>query len=450
MQLIGSGRVIQQLVSAMLAQSRPLQHPSPQNTDSLSIQANDCSLKSYLRWAMSACRQETLQLVADIDPDTLRTQSHSDFSPVGWHLGHIAHIQSVWLLAKSSETSELFSATGVPKAARQDLPSLHELLLYLECVQTEVIRTLAATNIGLHAERWHWVLQHEAQHAEIIAMVLAMHRIKNTHKPEQICSLQTNAVSPSDLLTDMLFIEAGEFNQGSDLSIATDNERPAHTLPLKSYWIDRTPVTCSQYGQFLQSGGYQQRQWWTEQGWRWKQDNQIERPLYWPSGDVSQEGLTNWAHHPVCGVSWYEADAFARFVGKRLPTEAEWTKAASWDVNAGVSRPYPWGETLMNQCNYGQHIGHTTPVNHFANYASPYGCQDMLGNVWEWTHTWFDGYPGFRAFPDPDYSQTYFDGAHRVLRGGSWATSRWVLRNSARNWYHPHRRELFAGFRCAI
>lgn len=440
----------------MSAQFHLLPHPNTQSVDNLSTEDHSVSLKSYFRWALSACRQETLRLVADIESYTLRTQSHPEFSPVGWHLGHIAYIQSMWLLANSSETSQLFSATGIPKAARQNLPSLSELLLYLEQIQTEVIRALAVTDIGLHAERWHWVIQHEAQHAEIIAMVLAMHQ--HQHQPKETApfnttaktTVETKAALPSVLLTDMLFIDAGEFIQGSDSSFATDNERPADTVSLGGYWIDRTPVTCGQYSQFLRSGGYQQRQWWTAQGWRWKQKNQVQKPLYWPSGDVSQAGLANWVHHPVCGVSWYEADAYARFIGKRLPTEAEWAKAASWDVRAGRSRPYPWGNTLTHQCNYSQHIGHTTPVSQFGNYTSPYGCQDMLGNVWEWTHTWFDGYPGFRPFPYPDYSQAYFDGAHRVLRGGSWATPRWVLRNSVRNWYHPHRRELFAGFRCAI
>jgi ergothioneine biosynthesis protein EgtB len=231
---------------------------------------------------------------------------------------------------------------------------------------------------------------------------------------------------------------------------AVDNERPRHRVELGDYWIDRYPVTNGQYRQFIQADGYENSQWWTEAGWHWRLQHKITQPLYW-----SADGA--WDQHPVCGVSWYEAAAYARFCGKRLPTEAEWEKAASWNPATARSQLYPWGDPALTDTNcdrakYANHfhqVGWTTPVNAYGANQSPLGCRDMLGNVWEWTDSWFQGYDGFQPYPYVGYSQVFFDGQHRVLRGGSWATRPWALRNSFRNWYYPTMRQLFAGFRCA-
>jgi formylglycine-generating enzyme required for sulfatase activity len=150
-------------------------------------------------------------------------------------------------------------------------------------------------------------------------------------------------------------------------------------------------------------------------------------------------------------VSWYEADAFARFAGKRLPAEAEWEKAVCWDAVKGSRRTYPWGEDPpdASRCNHDNLYAQTTPVGAFPAGASACGVCDALGNVWEWTSSWFEGYEGFEFYPYACYSQVYFDRQHRVLKGGSWATRPRGLRGSFRNWYHPWVRQLFAGFRCA-
>ncbi|NEO26333.1 MAG: SUMF1/EgtB/PvdO family nonheme iron enzyme, partial [Kamptonema sp. SIO4C4] len=180
-------------------------------------------------------------------------------------------------------------------------------------------------------------------------------------------------------------------------------------------------------------------------GWHWLQENPVSQPLYWCDAP-------EWEEHPVCGVSWYEAEAYANFVGKRLPTEAEWEKAACWHPEQGNNWLYPWGNAAPTTqcCNHNTMVGHTTPVNAYPGGQSPSGCWDMLGNVWEWTNSWFAGYSGFQYFPYKGYSQVYFDGQHRVLRGGSWATRPWAIRSSFRNWYHPWVRQLFVGFRCAV
>ncbi len=353
---------------------------------------------------MQNCRRQTLQTIAGISAEVFRAQAHTDFSPVGWHLGHIAYTESLWIAKRQSKQQyeRLFSADGLPKSQRQNLPDLTEILAYMAEVRVRTLRYLDS-ELPASADEpqrlWHWLIQHEAQHVEIITMVLALHQRQGKQTPLAPAIQQASPIS--SLSTEMLLIPAGDFYQGCNAPEAIDNERPVHKVSLERYWIDRAPVTCGQYRQFIQAGGYQTEKWWCEQGWEWQQRSQIARPLYWIE-DVAFDD------YPVMGVSWYEADAYARATGKRLPTESEWAKAAANE-----------------------------------------GCQPMLGDVWEWTDTWFAGYPGFRPFPYEGYSQLYFDGAHRVLRGGSWATPSWALRNSFRNWYHPHRQELFAGFRCA-
>lgn len=337
---------------------------------------------------MQQCRSQTLTLIQSIDYDTFCTQAHPDFSPIGWHLGHIAYSEALWILQRCAgyppvfpEYHRLFAQDGLPKSDRVRLPAIETVLEYLETVRSKVFDYLAIAPLEQQERLWKWLLQHEAQHAETIAIVLAL--LGSSIDLPLVASENEN----------MLLIPAGSFVQGSDAIDSQDNERPPHEVYLEDYWIDRYAVTTAEYRSFIEAGGYQNSEWWTPEGWQWVQTHEIQRSLYQTADDS-----------PVCGVSWYEADAYARFVGKRLPTEAEWEKAA--------------------------------------------GFQPMLSEVWQWTSTWFDGYSNFQGYPYSGYSQTYFDRAHRVLKGGSWATFPWAMRNSFRNWYYPHVREVFSGFRC--
>ena len=380
--------------------------------------------------ALQQCRQKTLNLFKQIDSNTFCQQAHPDFSPVGWHLGHIAFTEAYWILEQCagfkpifSEYHQLFAADGLAKEARQNLPSVEFIEDYLETVRNKVLHYLATAPIEKEERLWRWLLQHESQHSETITLVLQLYRWQNSIIPNPQSPI------PNPQFSEIVKVSAGEFMMGNDDICAQDNERPSHKQYVDTYWIDLYPVTCKQYREFMTAGGYYKRQYWSEAGWQWLSNNDsISQPLYWLDSSA-------WDNHPVCGVSYYEAEAYANFVGKRLPTEAEWEKAAT-----GIN-------------NYGNHdniVGQTTPVNTYPESKSNYGCYDMLGNVWEWTSSWFAPYPNFLSYPYSGYSQVYFDRQHRVLRGGSWGTRPWALRASFRNWYHPWVRQILAGFRCAV
>ena len=443
------------------------------------------SRRQQLKQWLNDCRQGTLALFEQVDHKTFCFQAHPEFSPIGWHLGHIGYTESLWLLERSAglpplfpEYRRLFVADGLPKSERVKLPTLEVICQYLERVREQVLQVLETADLDEQERLWRWIVQHESQHSETIAFVLQLQQWQRAEergrgkeeeigvpsgdkgergrvgenpksKIENLKSLSLKPLVPSlqppaPELDEMVEIPAGYFKQGNDSIDAMDNELPVHQIYLDTYWIDRYPVTCRQYRVFMEAGGYQNPDWWTSDGWKWLQKEQIKQPLYW-SND------TQWDNHPVCGVSWYEAEAYTRFVGKRLPTEAEWEKAACWDAVRGDRCIYPWGEAAPDnqKCNHNNAIGQTTPVDAYPAGKSAYGCYDLLGNVWEWTASVFDGYEGFASYPYAGYSKIYFDRQHQVLKGGSWATRSWALRSSFRNWYHPGVRQMLAGFRCA-
>ncbi len=320
-----------------------------------------------------------------------------------------------------------------PRAIASSCLPISDIYDYLQVVRARVFDYLQIAPLDQQERLWRWILQHESQHCETIALILELQK-----KKSEISRSQSNFESQA---ATMVCIPSGYFEQGNESLDALDNERPVHQVYLESYWIDRTPVTNAAYRSFIHSNGYQDRRWWSSEGWQWLQANPVTQPLYWRDDP-------DYAHHPVCGVSYYEAEAYAQFVGQRLPTESEWEKAASWNPIAHTRSRYSWGNQFPDatRCNYGHGRGTTTPVDRYA--ANLAGCYDLIGNVWEWTATWFDRYAGFESYPYPGYSQVYFDGEHRVLKGGSWATRPWAMRCAFRNWYHPHMRQMLSGFRC--
>lgn len=415
------------------------------------------SNKEVIYEAMQLCRSGTLALFDGIDDASFCKQAHPEFSPAGWHLGHIAYTEALWILEKCAglptlfpEYRQLLAADGLPKCDREKLPPLPEICDYLDQVRSKVFSYLETTSLDRQERLWHFLIQHESQHTETIAFVLQLQRwhlqkelnLENEQLKRESSTVFSLPLAPT---AQMIEIPAGEFEMGNNSVAAMDNERSLHQVYLETYYIDRYPVTCQQYRVFIEAEGYSNPHWWTTAGWEWLKTNSVKEPLYW-SNDPT------WNDHPVCGVSWYEANAYAKFVGKRLPTEAEWEKAASWDDRRKRHCIYPWGNTQpdSSRCNHDNHMGRTTPVNAYSGGQSAYGCYDLLGNVWEWTSSWFEAYNGFVSYPYRGYSQTYFDQQHRVLKGGSWATRPWSLRSSFRNWYYPEIRQILAGFRCVL
>lgn len=393
--------------------------------------------------ALIATRTQTLQLFAACDPETFTRQIHPAYSPVGWHLGHIGFTEALWILehcagqtAPQPDYRQLLAADGLPKHLRCELPDFETLLTYLQTVRSRVEDYLAIAPVEQQARLWLWLLQHECQHNETIAFLL--HLDRGLLSPPQT----PWSCPPPEF--DMVTIPGGEFVMGRDRLDAQDNERPVHRQQIATFELDRYPVTVGQYREFMAAGGYQRAECWSAAGWAWVQQTGSSQPLHWSEAEI-------WRDHPVYGVSYYEAEAYARWAGKRLPTEAEWEKAASYKSGSEQSLTYPWGEDPPGPqyCNYSHHLGHTTPVTAYPQGQSPSGCWDLLGNVWEWTDSWFAGYAGFQAYPYRGYSEVYFDGQHRVMRGGSWVTRSRGLRNSFRNWYEPWVREICVGFRCA-
>ncbi|MGH3249497.1 MAG: SUMF1/EgtB/PvdO family nonheme iron enzyme, partial [Trebonia sp.] len=252
-------------------------------------------------------------------------------------------------------------------------------------------------------------------------------------------------------------LPGGPFTMGTSAEPwALDNERPAHAVDVPGFWLDTTPVTNAAYAEFIADGGYDDARLWTADGWAHRQRAGLTAPLFWAwegtwvrlSFGAKEPVIPN---EPVLHVCWYEADAYARWAGRRLPTEAEWEKAARWDPASGRSRRYPWGDKdwTPERANLGQRHLRPAPAGSYPDGAAPGGARQLVGDVWEWTSSDFLPYPGFTAWPYKEYSEVFFGPEYKVLRGGAFGVSPVVCRGTFRNWDYPIRRQIFAGFRTA-
>jgi gamma-glutamyl hercynylcysteine S-oxide synthase len=429
---------------------------------------------------MERTRLRTLSLFDLAREEDLHESPGFGFRPIIWHLAHIGVFEAYWLLQKlkgeaapDERFERIFDPINTPREESKNLPSRREMEAYLTRVRERTLRYLNETEFSeadpllRDAFVFRLVLEHEQQHQETLAYLFHLLNPSKKSRPALSATIdKSNGVSSDKFATrlpakagEMASVAEGVFPMGANAEMfAYDNERPLHTVHVPAFRIDKLLTTNEEYAHFIKEGGYRRREWWSDEGWEWREREDWKAPLYWTqrTGEwrvkgMFDESLMAAELHPVTGVSWYEAEAYARFMKKRLPTEAEWEKAASWDAEREQKRRYSWGddEPSPEVCNFNYHFWGTTPVGSFPEGVSAYGCLDMTGNVWEWTSSPFMGYPNFKAFPYPEYSETWFDGDHRVLKGGSWATQASTLRISFRNFFRRHFRIAFAGIRCA-
>jgi iron(II)-dependent oxidoreductase len=431
-------------------------------------------LKGLVEHGLEEARRRSLALLDPQREEELIRQHSPLMSPLVWDLAHVANFEDIWLLralgepAVRPECDYLYDPARHPRSTRAGLRLLgpSDARSYASSVRSRALEVLQGVDLERapagrepggrsllgDAYVYGMVLQHEQQHDETM---LATIQLSDGACDLAAAPLPAAATPPA---ADEVLVDAGTFLMGApDDPWSYDNERPAHLARTGAFWIDSAPVTNGRYAEFVEDGGYQRPELWSSDGWAWRCAEGAGAPQFWRreasgSWSVRRFGrdLPLRGDEPVQHVSWYEADAFARWRGRRLPTEHEWEKAASW-TRDGRKLRFPWGDQPPGeeQANLAQRHQGPSPVGSYPSGVSPWGCHQMIGDIWEWTSSDFLPYPGFAPYPYREYSQVFYGSSYKVLRGGSWATHPVVTRATFRNWDYPVRRQIFAGFRCA-
>ncbi|MCS7483182.1 ergothioneine biosynthesis protein EgtB [Umezawaea endophytica] len=422
-------------------------------------------LREHVAVQLERSRARSVALTDAVDEHDLVRQHSKLMSPLVWDFAHIGNQEELWLVRDvggrepvRSDIDELYDAFKHSRSSRPELPLLTpvEARRYVGEVRNKVFDVLETARFegrklldGGFA--FGMIVQHEQQHDETM---LATHQLR-------VGAPVLDAPPPppgAPLAAQEVLVPGGHFTMGTSTEAwALDNERPAHQAHTDPFFIDTAPVTNARYAAFIDSGGYRDERWWSEAGWAHVQHAKLVAPRFWER--VGAEWYRDRfgvvapvvPDEPVVHVSFYEAEAYARWAGKRLPTEVEWEKAARFDPATGRSRRYPWGdeEPAEEHANLGQRHLQPAPVGAYPAGASPLGVHQLIGDVWEWTSSDFHGYTGFEVFPYAEYSQVFFGPEYKVLRGGSFGADPSAVRSTFRNWDYPIRRQIFAGFRCA-
>jgi iron(II)-dependent oxidoreductase len=397
------------------------------STATATHQAATPSAEELVLGALDDAREGTLALVAHLSEEQLARVHSPIMSPLAWDLGHIAAYEDLWLAHRlaglellRADLAGVYDAFETPRAVRGEIRALGpaDARAYMHEVRTRVAQAIMRTGITEGGDDiCEMVIRHELQHSETMRQTLALAGLLPAGEPPAV---ETDASVAAGDEREWLELPAGEFQMGAAAAgFAYDNERPRHTRALGAFAIARRPVSAASWMRFAEGGGYERREWWSDEGWAWKEEHDITHHPGLATGDPSA---------PACHVSWFEADAFARAHHARLPSEAEWERAATWDRRTLAH----WEDSAES------YESRSIPVE-FA----------QVGRVWEWTASAFGGYPGFVAHPYREYSEVFFDESYRVLRGGSWASSPRVKTVTFRNWDLPQRRQIFAGVRLA-
>jgi iron(II)-dependent oxidoreductase len=462
-----------------------------------------------IEWVCDA-RERTFELVADLSDEQMLGPQLGIVNPLLWEIGHVAWFQEKWVLRHPDggsireDADRLYDSIAVAHDTRWDLPlpSRDATLAYLREVRDRVVDRLAAGEPSPTLAYFTLLsLFHEDMHDEAFTYTRQTHgwpapelwrsavrsrepgdragyprearvvparrsagkAVARTRDDGRTPSAERRAPSAD------ASIPGGTFLLGAarGAPFVFDNEKWAHPVEVRPFAIARTAVTQAEFAAFVEEGGYRRREFWSEEGWRWRETAGAEHPVYW-----QREGR-EWLRRdfdvfrplerdrPVLHVCWHEAEAYCRWAGRRLPTEGEWELAAAGtkasDGSFGAEkRMFPWGETSPSperaHLDWGGGprgaLG-CVDVDALAPGDSAFGCRQMIGNVWEWTSDDFLPYPGFVIDPYKEYSEPWFR-THKVLRGGCWVTRSRLIRNTWRNFYRPERRDVWAGFRtCA-
>ena len=435
----------------------------------MTIAADASTLRDEIAARLTTARERTRGLTDCVDEADLIRQHSPLMSPLVWDLAHVANQEELWLLRSVGgrepmhpEIDPLYDAFEHPRAKRPALPLLPpaEARSYASDVRGRVLDLLERVSFttGRLVDRgfvFGMIAQHEQQHDETM---LATHQLRRGHP---VLAAPPPPPAPADVvrLPAEVLVPGGGFTMGTSTEPwALDNERPAHLIHVPPFYLDTAPVTNAAYAAFIADGGYLDERLWSPAGWAHRQKAGLTAPLFWQQGGAGQWLRRRFSitepvppAEPVMHVCWYEADAYARWAGRRLPTEAEWEKAARYDPITGRSRRYPWGDAdpTPGLANLGQQHLQPAPAGSYPDGAAPSGARQLIGDVWEWTASDFLPYPGFVAYPYKEYSEVFFGPDYKVLRGGAFSADPVVCRGTFRNWDYPIRRQIFAGFRTA-
>jgi iron(II)-dependent oxidoreductase len=411
---------------------------------------------------LTTARDRTLLLTDHDEPELVR-QHDPLMSPLVWDLAHIGQQEDLWLLRRGDARREgllpaqveaLYDAFTHPRAVRARLPLLPpvEARAFCRVVRDRVLDRLDRLGDTDDPFDFAMVVSHEQQHDETMLQALQLRS-----GPPLLGTGTPLPPGRPGVAGTSVAVPGGPMVLGVDAAdepFSLDNERPAHRVDVPPFAIGRVPVTNAEYAAFVADGGYRTPRWWSARGWQHRLDAGLERPQSWsPDGTRTRFGVVEQLppDEPVQHVTFFEAEAYAAWAGARLPTEVEWEKAAVWDPATGRRRRFPWGagEPTAALANLGGTALRPAPVGAYPDGASAYGAEQLMGDVWEWTTSEFRPWPGFRPMLYAQYSEPFFGGDYRVLRGGSWAVGPDVLRPSFRNWDHPVRRQVFSGIRLA-
>ena len=440
----------------------------PQQPSQVTESVSDHKLEE---WVLDA-RHHTFEFVADLTDDQLIGPQLAIVNPPLWEIGHVAWFQEKWVLRHAAghppirtDADSLYDSAAIPHDTRWNLPlpSREKTLAYMRAVRDRVLEQIATGRLR-DFDRYFIQLAvlHEDMHTEAFTYTRQTLGYARPSLPADDNEEPHHGAGP---LPGDVAVPGGRFQLGAfpDEPFVFDNEKWAHGVSLRPFAIARAATTQAEFAAFVDDRGYLCREFWSEAGWQWRERTGAEQPVYWrreAPGRWLRRDFDRWVplepNRPVLHVNWYEAEAYCNWAGRRLPSEAEWETAASAASASGAvlseeKRRFPWGDSAPTRAhaNLDWRAMGAVDVAAFAAGDSAFGCRQMIGNVWEWTVSDFGPYPGFEVDPYKEYSQPWF-GDHKVLRGGGWTTRARLLRNTWRNFYQPHRRDVWAGFRTCL